>query len=265
MPMILNDEQNMLKDTAKDFCANNAPIEQLRKLRDADSADGFDRGIWSQMVELGWAGIPFPEEHGGLAFGYKGLGVVTEETGRTLTASPLYATVWLGGTVLNLGGQQRAEVRFAAEGDERRTVAGFGAGRVAPPQSLRRRGDGREGERRLRHFRRQEIRARRTRGRQTHRRGENVECGWRSRRHFVVSGGPPSRGRHRSPHQDGGQPATPPISSSTTSPVDDDALIGEEGKGADVLDPGAWTSPASASAPRWSAAPRNVSSAPCST
>ena len=104
MPMILNDEQNMLKDAAKNFCANNAPIEQLRKLRDADSADGFDRDTWSQMVELGWAGIPFPEEHGGLAFGYKGLGVVTEETGRTLAASPLYASVWLGGTIVNLGG-----------------------------------------------------------------------------------------------------------------------------------------------------------------
>ena len=56
------------------------------------------------MVELGWAGIPWPEEHGGLAFGYKGLGVVTEETGRTLAASPLFATVWLGGTAINLGG-----------------------------------------------------------------------------------------------------------------------------------------------------------------
>ena len=110
--MILNDEQNMLKDTAKDFCANNAPIEQLRKLRDEDSPDGFDRPTWSQMVELGWAGIPFPEEHGGLAFGYKGLGVVTEEAGRTLAASPLYATVWLGGTVLNVGGSnaQKAEL-----------------------------------------------------------------------------------------------------------------------------------------------------------
>ncbi len=104
MPMILNDEQNMLKDTAKSFCAENAPIAQLRKLRDEDSADGFDRDTWSKMAELGWAGIPFPEEHGGLAFGYKGLGVVTEETGRTLTASPLYATVWVGGTILNLGG-----------------------------------------------------------------------------------------------------------------------------------------------------------------
>ena len=104
MPMILNDEQNMLKDTAKSFCAENAPIAQLRKLRDEESADGFDRQTWAKMAELGWAGIPFPEEHGGLAFGYKGLGVVTEETGRTLAASPLYATVWVGGTILNLGG-----------------------------------------------------------------------------------------------------------------------------------------------------------------
>ena len=112
MPMILNDEQNMLKDSAKDFCTNSAPIAQLRKLRDDNNADGFDRDTWNSMVELGWAGIPFPEEHGGLAFGYKGLGVVTEETGRTLAASPLFATVWVGGTAINVGGsdEQKAEI-----------------------------------------------------------------------------------------------------------------------------------------------------------
>jgi acyl-CoA dehydrogenase len=106
MPMILNEEQNMLKDSAKDFCSNSAPIDQLRKLRDEENPDGFDRDTWKSMVELGWAGIPWPEEHGGLAFGYKGLGVVTEETGRTLTASPLFATVWTGGTVINIGGSE---------------------------------------------------------------------------------------------------------------------------------------------------------------
>jgi len=106
MPMILNEEQNMLKDTAKSFCTTNAPISQLRKLRDDDSADGFDRGTWSKMVELGWSGIPWPEEYGGLAFGYKGLGVVTEETGRTLAASPLISTVWTCGTAINLAGSQ---------------------------------------------------------------------------------------------------------------------------------------------------------------
>ena len=31
MPMILNEEQNMLKDSAKDFCTNSAPIEQLQQ------------------------------------------------------------------------------------------------------------------------------------------------------------------------------------------------------------------------------------------
>jgi alkylation response protein AidB-like acyl-CoA dehydrogenase len=106
MPMILNEEQNMLKDSAKDFCTNSAPIGQLRKLRDDDAADGFDRDTWEAMVGLGWAGIPWSEDHGGLAFGYKGLGVVTEETGRTLAASPLYATVWVAGTAINIGGSE---------------------------------------------------------------------------------------------------------------------------------------------------------------
>ena len=103
MPMILNDEQNMLKDTAKEFCTEKAPIGQLRKLRDDADPNGFDRDVWASMAELGWAGIPFPEQFGGLDFGYKGLGVVTEETGRTLAASPLFASVWVCGTALNIG------------------------------------------------------------------------------------------------------------------------------------------------------------------
>ena len=112
MAMILNEEQTMLKDSAKDFCTANAPITQLRELRDSENADGFDQATWNSMVELGWAAIPWGEEHGGLAFGYKGLGVVTEESGRTLTASPLFASVWVGGTLLNLGGSdaQKSEL-----------------------------------------------------------------------------------------------------------------------------------------------------------
>ncbi|MCY4129393.1 MAG: acyl-CoA dehydrogenase family protein [Gammaproteobacteria bacterium] len=120
MPMILNEDQNILKDTAKEFCTDNTPISQLRKLRDEESADGFDRDTWQSMSQLGWAGIPFPEEVGGLGFGYKGLGVVTEELGRHLAASPLFASVWVGGTILNLGGndaQKRELLTKVASGD----------------------------------------------------------------------------------------------------------------------------------------------------
>ena len=69
MPLVLNAEQNMLKDAAKDFCTNNTPITQMRKLRDDKDESGFDRDTWSQMVELGWAGITIPEDFGGLGFG----------------------------------------------------------------------------------------------------------------------------------------------------------------------------------------------------
>ena len=100
MPLVLNEEQNMLKDAAKDFCTNNTPITQLRGLRDAKDNLGFDKDTWQQMVELGWTGITIPEEFGGLGFGYLGMGVVMEECGRTLTSSPLLATAVLGASAL---------------------------------------------------------------------------------------------------------------------------------------------------------------------
>ena len=71
MALVLNEEQNMLKDAAKDFCTNNTPITQLRKLRDEKSDLGFDQATWQQMVELGWTGIIIPEDFGGLGFGYR--------------------------------------------------------------------------------------------------------------------------------------------------------------------------------------------------
>jgi acyl-CoA dehydrogenase len=100
MPLVLNEEQNMLKDAAKDFCASNTPITQLRKLRDEKSKTGFDTGTWQQMVELGWTGITIPEDFGGLGFGFMGMGVVLEECGRTLTASPLWATAVVGSSAI---------------------------------------------------------------------------------------------------------------------------------------------------------------------
>lgn len=106
MPLVLNEDQNMLKDSAKSFCADNTPISQLRQLRDGKDENGFDKDTWRQMVELGWTGITVPEEFGGLGFGYMGLGVVMEECGRTLTASPLFATAVLGTSAILHGGSQ---------------------------------------------------------------------------------------------------------------------------------------------------------------
>ncbi len=120
MPLVLNEEQNMLKDAAKDFCGKSTPITELRKLRDDKDETGFSRDIWQQMVELGWAGITIPEDFGGLGFGYLGMGVVMEECGRTLTASPLMSTAVLGSSAILSGAsdEQKAELLPALAGGE---------------------------------------------------------------------------------------------------------------------------------------------------
>jgi len=110
MALVLNEDQQLLKDSAKNFCQANAPVSVLRELRDSKDEDGFDRQLWQQMLELGWAGMTIPEAYGGFDFGYVGLGVVLEETGRTLLSSPLISTVLLAGAVINeLGSEEQKQ------------------------------------------------------------------------------------------------------------------------------------------------------------
>ena len=90
---ILTEEQTMLRDAAKGWVADKAPTTALRKLRDTGAwKTGYDPAAWKDMAEMGWTGVIVPEAFGGSEFGYRSLGLVLEETGRTLTASPLHAT-----------------------------------------------------------------------------------------------------------------------------------------------------------------------------
>jgi alkylation response protein AidB-like acyl-CoA dehydrogenase len=121
MGMVLTEEQGMLRDAAREFVADRAPLSALRRLRDESDESGFSRDLWREMVELGWAGILIPEEFGGADFGFQGLGVVLEETGRALVASPLLSSVVLGGSAIALGGSaaQKADVLPAIASGER--------------------------------------------------------------------------------------------------------------------------------------------------
>ena len=110
MALVLNEDQQLLKDSAQSFCQQLAPVSLLRRLRDSKDETGFDRDVWKQMVDLGWAGMAIPEAYGGYGFGYGGLGVVLEETGRTLVSSPLISTVLLAATAINeLGSEEQKQ------------------------------------------------------------------------------------------------------------------------------------------------------------
>ncbi|WP_203292511.1 acyl-CoA dehydrogenase family protein [Maricaulis parjimensis] len=135
MAMVLNEEAGMLKDAAKGFLTDSAPVSQLRKLRDEKSEDGFDRKTWSAMAEMGWTSVLVPEAHGGVEMGYVAAGVIAEEMGRTLTASPFLSTAIMGATAFSRFGSdaQKSEwlPRIAA-GDAITALAVDESGKHSP-------------------------------------------------------------------------------------------------------------------------------------
>jgi len=106
MALVLNEEQLMLQDAAHDFLTSRAPVSHLRELRDSGNSDGFSRELWREIVEMGWAAILVPEEHGGLGYGYAGIGIVLQQSGRTLTPSPLLSSAMIGVAALNRAASQ---------------------------------------------------------------------------------------------------------------------------------------------------------------
>ena len=110
MKLILTEEQEFLRDTAKDFARERTPVNHFRALRDNKDENLWDKDIWQEMVNLGWSGILVPEEFGGSNFGVAGISVILQECGKTLTPSPLFSTGVLGAyAISNFGTQEQKE------------------------------------------------------------------------------------------------------------------------------------------------------------
>ena len=108
---VLNDEQKMLKDAAAAWVRERAPVTELRKLKENTDVYGFQPSLYQEMAEMGWAGILIPEAYGGVEFGFTGLGLILEELGKTLTASPLLSCS-LAASALVLGGSEEQKQEF---------------------------------------------------------------------------------------------------------------------------------------------------------
>jgi alkylation response protein AidB-like acyl-CoA dehydrogenase len=101
---VLSEEQSMLRDAARTWTQEKSPVSAFRKMRDSGQALGYDPAAFAEMAEMGWTGVIIPEAYGGSEFGYLGLGLILEETGRTLTASPLLATALAAASAIVVGG-----------------------------------------------------------------------------------------------------------------------------------------------------------------
>ncbi len=133
----LNEEQTLIRDQAQAWVNEQAPVSKFRAMRDQGVQERFLPEAWSAMVEMGWTGILVPEEQGGSDLGYLTFGLILEELGRQLTASPLLASALVGASALRLGGsddQQQQWLPKIVDGSAIFTLAVDEGARHAPDQ-----------------------------------------------------------------------------------------------------------------------------------
>jgi len=115
---VLTDEQVMLKDMASAWLRERMPVTETRALYDG-SGGGRQNGAaswhdhhYGEMAAMGWTGIIVPQAYGGLEFGYRSMGLVLEQCGRTLAATPLHSSALVAASALALGGSTAQQARW---------------------------------------------------------------------------------------------------------------------------------------------------------
>jgi alkylation response protein AidB-like acyl-CoA dehydrogenase len=118
-----SEEQEMLRQSARDFLAKESPMTYVRQMMEDER--GFSDAVWKKMADLGWMGLVLPEEHGGAGFDFVDLVVVLEEMGRVVLPGPYLSTV-LGAVAILEGGsaeQKKALLPGIAAGELRVAIA----------------------------------------------------------------------------------------------------------------------------------------------
>jgi alkylation response protein AidB-like acyl-CoA dehydrogenase len=96
------EDERLVRDSARKFLAENAPIEKIRRLVARDHKEAYetptpplahDEALWKQIVELGWTGLAIPEEAGGAGMKMVAVAALAEEVGRAALPSPLISTL----------------------------------------------------------------------------------------------------------------------------------------------------------------------------
>ncbi len=118
MDLELSEDQKMLRKTARDFLVNECTKAFVREMERDEK--GYSPELWRKMADLGWMGLPFPEQYGGWGGSFLDLVVLMEEMGRACLPGPFMSSVVLSGlTILKTGSeaQKQQYLPAIAQGD----------------------------------------------------------------------------------------------------------------------------------------------------
>ena len=119
-----NEEQELLRQSARQFLETECSMTYVRKMMEDDR--GYSEDQWQQLAALGWTALLIPEEYGGAALGMVEMIVVLEEMGRVVMPGPFFATMMLGGLPIVLAGSPAQKERYLpglAAGEIKATMA----------------------------------------------------------------------------------------------------------------------------------------------
>jgi alkylation response protein AidB-like acyl-CoA dehydrogenase len=118
----LNDEQQEIKRTAREFLSARFAPAKVRELAEAGT---YDDSLWKEICELGWPGIAIPEEVGGQGLGMVELAILGEELGYACAPVPFISNA-LAGLLIDGAGSDAHRERWLpgiASGERRGAVA----------------------------------------------------------------------------------------------------------------------------------------------
>ena len=124
MDLGLSEQQELLKNAARDFLEKECPESLVREMEEDEK--GYSPDLWKKMAEQGWQGLLIPEQYGGAGFGFLDLIILIEEFGRALVPGPFISTQ-VGGVIPILEGGTDQQKQYAlpkiASGEDIWTLA----------------------------------------------------------------------------------------------------------------------------------------------
>ena len=110
MDLGLNEEQEMLRESAREFLRKECPKRLVRQLDESD--EGYSVELWRKMAGLGWMGLIFPERYGGSGRDFVDLTILLGEMGYNIVPGPFFPTVVLGGLTILTAGSEEQKMEF---------------------------------------------------------------------------------------------------------------------------------------------------------
>ena len=100
MDLSLSETQQLVRDSAHDFLVREVPFDRVREI---EKSGGHDSELWKSLHELGWMGLPFPDDVGGSGGSRTDLAVLIEELSKRAVIVPMMETMLSALTIHQFG------------------------------------------------------------------------------------------------------------------------------------------------------------------